>query len=142
MALHVSLAFEGKAREALTFYTGVFGLPMPEIMSYSDMPPDPDWVLPEEAKDWIMYTSIEILGVNVMMSDMPPGMPLTVGKNVGLAIIDADEALLRRLWDALLEGGSVEMELQKTFWSGCYGMLTDKYGIDWQFNLDSEGTPM
>ena len=35
------------------------------------------------------------------------------------------------------EGSSVEMDLQETFWSKCYGSLTDKFGIIWQFSRDN-----
>lgn len=35
------------------------------------------------------------------------------------------------------ESGRVAMDLQETFWSKCYGSLTDKFGLEWQLNYDS-----
>ncbi len=134
--LHVSLGFNGNCREALEFYTGIFGLAAPDIMTYDSSPADPDWEIPEEAKNLIMYTSIEILGVNVMLSDFPPGMDYNQGKNINLVIVSKDAEEIKKYYNALKEGGNIDMELQKTFWSGLYGMITDKFGIQWQLNLD------
>ena len=41
MSLQVSLGFHGNGREALEFYAKIFGFPMPQIMTYGEMPPDP-----------------------------------------------------------------------------------------------------
>ena len=44
---------------------------------------------------------------------------------------------MKSLFHKLKEGGTVGMELQETFWSKCYGSLTDKFGIGWQFSYDN-----
>jgi PhnB protein len=48
---------------------------------------------------------------------------------------DVDE--INHAFTKLSKGGKVTMELQETFWSPRYGMLTDKFGIDWQFSLQA-----
>lgn len=136
MSLQVSLAFKGNGREALEFYQKVFNFETPQIMTYGSMPPDPSYTLPDELKDYIMYTSFDVLGVTVMLSDFTPDMEYTVGINVGLAIVLEDSVELTRLYDALCVGGRVEMPLEKTFWADLYGIVTDKYGVQWQFNLE------
>lgn len=136
MGLQVSLGFNGNGIEALEFYKSVFHFPMPQIMTYGEMPPDPNYPVTEEVKKLIMYTSFEILGVTVMLSDWPPEMEYVVGKNVGLAVVIKDADEIKRLYNALKEGGTIVMELEKTFWSDLYGMVTDKFGIQWQLNLE------
>ena len=62
------------------------------------------------------------------------------GNNVSLAVVSTDKNEVVSLYNALKEGGTVGMELQETFWSKAYGSLRDKYGIEWQFSLDSGET--
>jgi PhnB protein len=59
-------------------------------------------------------------------------------KGFSLSISPADESEATRIFDALAEGGRVEMPLGKTFWSPCYGMLTDKFGVGWMVNVVAE----
>lgn len=137
MAVDVYLTFNGNCREAVAFYEKVFNTDKPEIMTFGDAPMNPDHQLPEEAKALILHTRLSILGSNVMFSDTYPGSPFTIGNNITLAIVINDEAQLRAIYDELKEGGKVVMELQETFWSKCYGAITDKFGVEWQLNLEA-----
>lgn len=70
-----------------------------------------------------------------MFSDVLPDMPFTVGYNISLVIVSDDKEKIEQSFSKLKEGGTVKMELQETFWSKCYGFITDKFGISWQFSL-------
>ena len=35
----------------------------------------------------------------------------------------------------LSDGGNVTMELQDMFWGAYFGSCTDKFGVNWMFNL-------
>ncbi|MBW7474055.1 VOC family protein [Paenibacillus oenotherae] len=135
MSVDVYLNFNGNCREAVLFYAEVFGTEEPKFMTFGDTPPSPEYPLPEEAKSLIMHTRLVISGSNVMFSDVFPGMPFTVGNNVSLALVMDNEDELKSAFSKLQVGGKIGMELQETFWSKCYGSLTDKYGVEWQFNL-------
>jgi PhnB protein len=74
-----------------------------------------------------------------MFSDVFPGMPFVEGNNISLTIASKNLDEIKSLFHKLQEGGTIGMELQETFWSKCYGNLTDKFGIGWQFNYD-DGT--
>lgn len=138
MAVDVYINFNGNCREAVEFYTKVFGLEKPQIMSFGDMPPNPDFPISDEVKNLIMHTQMKINGTNVMFSDVPPGMPLVVGNNMSLVFVSKNLHEIETVFNELKVGGSIDMELQETFWSKCYGNLTDKFGTRWQFNLESE----
>ena len=142
MALSVYLNFDGNCREAVEFYADVFNTEIQEIMTFDQMPEDEDITIPEEVKDKILHTHLDIKGTMVMFSDCLPGMgpPLTVGNNVSLTVVSKDLAEIQMLYGRLREGGSVEMELQETFWSKAYASVTDRFGIPWQLDLDSEET--
>jgi PhnB protein len=137
VAVDVYLNFNGNCREAVEYYAQVFGTEKPQIMTFGETPPDPDYPLPEEAKNLVMHTRLNINGSNVMFSDVFPGMPFVVGNNISLAVVSKNLDEIKSFFNKLKDGGTVGMDLQETFWSKCYGNLTDKFGIEWQFNYDS-----
>jgi len=138
MAIDVYINFNGNCREAVEFYAQAFGTEEPQFMTFGEAPADPDYPLPDEAKNLIMHTRLNISGSTVMFSDVFPNMPFTAGNNISLSVGLDDMDRLKSLFRQLKEGGKVDMELQETFWSKCYGSVTDKFGIGWQFNLVSE----
>jgi len=137
MAVDVFLNFNGNCRDAVKFYTKVFGLEEPKIMTYGEAPPEVQKHFAEETKNLVMYTSLKILSSTVMLSDTPPGMSIIQGNNINLTIVSKDMDEIKSLFNRMKEGGTILMDLGETFWSKCYGMLTDKYGIPWQFVHDS-----
>lgn len=137
MAVDVYLVFDGNCREAVEFYAKVFKTETPKIMTFGDSPQSPEYQLPEEAKNLVMHSRLNIDGSNVMFSDNFPGQPLVLGDNVTLALISKNMEDLKSWYEQLKDGGKVEMELQETFWSKLYGQVTDKFGIHWQLNYDN-----
>lgn len=137
MAFSLFINFAGECKEAMAFYAKVFKSKVEGLMTYAQMPPDPDFTVPESDKDKVMYANVMIYGCNVMFCDMPTDVPLIKGNNISPTIGTKDMDDLRRMFDALKAGGTVEMELQETFWSDLFGMVTDKFGITWQLSHDS-----
>ncbi|WP_203247201.1 VOC family protein [Sporosarcina beigongshangi] len=140
MAVDVYFNFNGNCREAVMFYAEVFETEAPKIMTFGEGPPNPEYPLPEEAKNLVMHTRLNISGSNVMFSDIFPGSPFTLGNNITLAVVSKDENEIKSVFSKLKEGGKVNLELQETFFSKCYGQITDKFGIEWQLSLDSGET--
>ena len=140
MAVQVYINFNGNCREAVEFYVEVFKTEKPQIMLFGDTPPDPGFPLNEETKNLVMHTSLNIKGSPVMFSDVPPGMPFVAGNNISLIVGSSDLDEIKSIFNKLKVGGNIVMDLQETFWSKCYGNLTDRYGIGWQFNYDSGET--
>ncbi|WP_045522417.1 VOC family protein [Neobacillus niacini] len=137
MSVDVYLNFNGNTREAVDFYAKVFKTEAPNIMTFGESPQHPDYPLPEEAKNLVMHTRLNIDGSNVMFSDTFPGMPFIEGNNVTLALVSKNMDDLKSWFEQLKDGGTVGMELQETFWSKLYGQVTDKFGIHWQLNYDN-----
>ena len=135
MSLNFYLFFNGNCREAVSFYADVFNAGEPEVMTYGQSPVDEEHPLPPTAKDLVMHARLTISDSSIMFSDVIPGMPYTQGNNFSITVVTKDSDEIHHAFAMLSEGGKVTMELQKTFWSPCYGMLTDKFGIDWQFSL-------
>jgi len=137
MAISLFINFNGNCREAVLFYADIFNRPTPEFMTFADAPPDPDYKVTEKNAGLIMFSSLNIEGINLMFSDIPEGWPLKVGNNISITLVLKDQDEVRRLFGRMAEEGEVTMPLQETFWSKCYGNVTDKYGIQWQFSHES-----
>lgn len=138
MAIDVYLNFNGNCREAVHFYANAFKTEEPKIMTFGEGPPNPEFPLPDEAKDLVMHAQLKIHGNTLMFSDVFPGSPFIKGNNISLAIVSEDMDEVKFLFNELKKNGTVIMELQETFWSKCYGQLTDKFGIGWQINYNNE----
>lgn len=132
MSLQTYINFDGNCREAVEYYADVFGTEEPRIMTFGETPAEPEITLNENTSNLVLHAKLNIKGTEVMFSDVFPGSAFNVGNNISLAVICDNIDEVKRLFNRLKEGGSVDMELQETFWSKCYGSLTDKFGVRWQ----------
>lgn len=138
MPINAYVNFNGNCRQAVEFYAEVFQTSKPQIVTYGEGSPDnAEFSLPEEFKSMVMHTELIIDGSPVMFSDAYPGKPFVAGNNISLSLVTTDLNAMKNTFSRLAEGGTVVMELQETPWSKCYGMLTDKFRIEWQFNYCS-----
>lgn len=137
MSVDVYINFNGNCREAVEFYSQVFETEKPKIMTFGEAPGNPEHPFPETAKNLIMHTYLNIAGSRVMFSDTFPGMPFIAGNNISLTVVSNNIDEIKSYYSKLKEGANIIMELQETFWSKCYGNLTDKFGIGWQLSYDS-----
>lgn len=137
MAIHPYINFNGNCREAVEFYASVFNTEAPKFMTFSEAHQDPDHPIPEEAKHLIMHTEIHIGNGRIMFSDVFPGHPYALGNNISLTVTSPHTPDIQAYYEKLKVGGTVHMELQKTFWSESYANLTDKFGIGWQLSQEN-----
>ncbi|WP_072803752.1 VOC family protein [Rhodococcoides yunnanense] len=129
--LNPYLSFRGEAREALEFYHGVFGgeLTLGTFAEFgsTDNPAE---------QDQIMHGQLESpSGLTLMAADTPSSMNLTVGDNISVSLSGEDDAELRGYWDKLAVDAKDTMGLNKAPWGDTFGMLTDKFGINWLVNI-------
>ena len=138
MSVEIYLVLNGNCREAVEFYSKVFNTEAEQLTTFGESPQHPDYQLPEDTKDLIMHARLTISGSTIMFSDTFPGEPYIAGNNVTLALISNNMDDLKSWYEQLKDGGTVDMELQETFWSKLYGQVTDKFGIHWQINYDAK----
>jgi len=137
------LNFEGNAAQAIDFYAEAFNAIEVKKVKFGDIPQDPNYPLPENELDMIMESSIEFAGGKIMMSDILPSMKavtgeLVKGNNILISLVIDDKQKLESYFSSLSEGGYVIMPLSNTPWSSCFGMLVDKFGVNWKFNRDAD----
>lgn len=124
------LIFNGNCREAMTFYAKCLGAEV-QMIPFSQAPVD----TPKEAKDRIMHARLAKGAAVVMASDNMPGMPFQQGNNFSISVTLESVQEIDKVFAALSEKGKVTMPLQETFWAARFGMLTDRFGINWMCNL-------
>ena len=132
------LFFNGRAEEALNFYTKALGTKADLLLRNREAPEQPPpGMLPPGSEDKVMHASFRVGDTEVMLSDgRCSGTPHFDG--FALSITAADEADARGKFDALSAGGEVTMPLGPTFWSPCFGMLTDRFGVNWMITVEGE----
>jgi PhnB protein len=131
MQIQPYLFFEGRCEEAIELYKKALGAEVEMLMRIKDSPePPPPEMHPPGSENKVMHASLRIGGARLMASDgRCSGKPAFHGFSLSL---DAkDEAEARRWFAALSAGGEVRMPLGKTFFSPCFGMLSDRFGVPW-----------
>ena len=132
--LGVYIIYNGNCEEALNFYVSALGGEIGEINRYSEMPQP----VADENKNLVMHASYKNGDLVIMASDTTPEQPSVIGTNIQLSLdFDSDEAM-EAAFNNLQAGGKVTMPLQDTFWGSKFGMLEDKFGINWMFSLPKE----
>lgn len=133
MPVQPYLFFEGRAEEALQFYVQAVGAEITVLMRYKESP-DPAGCPPGSAEK-IMHANLRIGDGMVMASDgRCSGQTHFQGFGLSLPAKDPIEA--KKFFDALAEGGRVEMPLAKTFFSESFGVLVDRFGVTWMVMVE------
>ena len=130
--LNPYMHFKDNAREAMEFYKSIFAgeLTMSTFKEgMNDNGP---------TADNIMHAML-VIGpeMTLMASDTPPGMESNPGASVGMSLsgVASDEEKLKGYWKGLSEGASITVPLDKSPWGDTFGMLTDKFGMEWMVNI-------
>ena len=136
MQIQPYLFLDGRCEEAIEFYKKVFGAEVGMLMRFKEAPPSeaPPACTPASGEK-IMHASVTIGESRVMMSDgRNTGAPKFEG--FALSVNAKNEADAKRMFDALANGGQVTMPLSKTFFSPCFGMVADKFGMHWMIIVE------
>ena len=127
------LFFDGTCAEAMRFYEKALGGKLEMMMTQADAPPSAG--VPPGSPERIMHASLALGDRRIMASDTMKGDAYAGmhGFSIALSYPSVDEA--KKVFAALSAGGKVNMPLGKTFWSPRFGMLTDRFDIDWMVNV-------
>lgn len=133
VTLHPYLNFRDTTREAMTFYQSVLGGTL-EISTFAEFHASED---PAEA-DKVMHSHLTSeLGLEIMAADIPNGMAYTPGDEFSVSLVGSedDEEVLTAYFQALSDGGTVIMPLDKAPWGASFGMVRDRFGVGWMVNI-------
>jgi PhnB protein len=126
------LSFNGNCTEAMRFYEAKFSAKLEALMSYGDIP---DMPVPPEAKHLIMHAYLTWPdGGALMAGDCPPHMTYEPMKGIMLALTYKTVEEATSIFNALAQDGQITMPLAPTSWAQTFGMVTDKFGLNWGIN--------
>ena len=133
------LFFDGRCDAALAFYRKAVGAEVTMLMRFGEAPdPPPPGMLPPGSEKKVMHSEMRIGDTVVFASDGDCGNKAAFqGFSVALSV--ATEAEARRAFGALAAGGRVNMPLGKTFFSPSFGMLSDRFGVNWMVMAEPKG---
>jgi PhnB protein len=129
MKLEAYLFFPGNTEEAMNFYQGIFGGDL-AVTRRGDVDP----TATESEKDLVINAALDTVAFTLRASDRADATS-DVQTRIELTINGSEEADLRKIFDALSDGGSVKAPLEKMFWGDIFGALIDRFGIGWQVNI-------
>lgn len=134
MKVRPYLTFNGECNEAIRLYKNAFSTDILQIMHFRDLPPSPDFPIPDEYKDRVVQVTLKIGDDFIRMSDCGPGMKLNDRESERISIaVECSVDEVRRAFSALSAEGRVGMPLGETFYSPCAGVVFDKFGVMWNF---------
>lgn len=128
------LFFGGRCEEAIEFYRKAIGAEVETLMRHRDSPdPHPEGLLQPGFENKVMHATLRIGGAVLMASDGCDDHSRFDGFRLSLSLPSETDA--QRAFAGLSDGGQVMMPLTKTFWSPCFGMVTDRFGVGWMVTV-------
>ncbi|MGG5252492.1 VOC family protein [Neobacillus sp. SM06] len=132
------LMMNGNAKEAIGFYGKVLDAQVLFLQTFGEMPENPEFPLPAEAKDRVSHATIQVGESVIMFSDIFPGQPHQSGSQVTICISTTDKDKAKNIFEGLQQNGQIRMPLQETFFSPAYGIVTDKFGVTFQIHTEED----
>lgn len=140
MTLRMSpyLMMNGNAKEAIQFYEKALKAEVLFNQTFGEMPENPEFPLPEEAKELVSHAMLKVGETELMFSDNFPGQTSQIGDQVTICISTNDIEKSKQMFESLQQEGQVKMPLQETFFSPAYGIVTDKFGVTFQIYTEGQ----
>lgn len=134
------LNFNGNCEDAFNFYKSVFGGEFTYIGRFGEMPESEDYKVAEADKNKVMHVSLPIGSSILMGSDCGGDWAPTFkqGNNFSVSVSADSKEEADKIFNSLSAGGQITMPLENTFWGDYFGMLTDKYGINWMMSFNEQ----
>ena len=140
--LHTYVNFAGNTEEAFNYYKDVFGGEFLSVVRFRDMPIE-GVDIPEADQDKIMHIGLSIGDDSILMgtdSLESLGQKLVQGNNMYISVAPSTKDEADRIFNALAQGGEVEMPIADQMWGDYYGSLKDKFGLPWMVNYSPPKT--
>lgn len=131
------ITLEGRTKEAIPFYEEAIGAEVISIFTYGEMPDMPN-TFTDDLKDLVAHAKLKVGETELMFSDAPGGSPIENGKRVTICITTNDVEKSKRIYEALRQGGQVNMPFKEEPFSPGFGDVTDKFGVTFQIYTEIE----
>jgi PhnB protein len=130
------LFFDGTCAQAMQFYERTLDGKLEVMMTNAQAPGAEQ--MPAQSADRILHARLNLDGRLLMASDSMVGQPYPGMHGFHMSLVYPTVVEAQRIFDALAEGGQVNMPFQATFWAKGFGMLVDRYGTPWMVNGEQQ----
>ncbi|MEK4299788.1 VOC family protein [Oceanobacillus sp. FSL W8-0428] len=134
--VYAYITMDGTGKEAIDFYKNALDAEVSGVQTFGDLPENPEFALPDEAKNRVLHAQVQVGNTYFMLSDTFPGQPLDKGSQVNVCVTLENLEKSESVFEKLKVDGKVIMPLQETHWSPSYGQVKDKFGITWQISTN------
>ncbi len=125
---------DGDCREMMEFYRAGLGGKL-ELTMVKDTPAAKD--LPAAMHNRVMHGTLRGDSFSLTGSDLPDPAGHKPGNDWALVVECSSEDELKRLFERLSVGGTVQRPPGPQFWGGLFAQFTDKFDVDWMLNYQS-----
>lgn len=135
MAVSVTpfLMFEGRAEEAMNHYVSLFeDSRIDGVTRYGAEGPG--------VEGSVMYATFALAGQRFMAIDSAVEHDFAFTPSLSLFVECESEAQIRRLYDALSDGGEELMSLGDYGFSALFAWINDRFGVSWQLTWEGDGS--
>lgn len=136
MSLSFHVDFNGQCEEAFAFYAETLGGRIGKMLRVKDSP------IPASSDSHgqrIVHANICIDGVELAGADVDPDRYECPKGFYILLGVDSEEKV-RSFFNALQTGGHIVLAPQRTFWSPCYAIVIDRFGVPWKINYGPDNS--
>ena len=123
---------DGRAKEAIGYYQEVLNAKVIFIQTLGEGPKDEVSKFKKNQLDLIAHSVLKIGETEIMVSDTIPEIPFQKGNQISICITSNDISITKQIYEKLKENGKIIIELNKTYFSPAYGIVTDKFGVTFQ----------
>ncbi|MEY2595865.1 MAG: hypothetical protein RI965_1137 [Bacteroidota bacterium] len=139
-SINPHIHFNGNTEEAFEFYKSVFGGEYLKLIRFRDLNSMGEFIFPVEEENKIMHIALSIGPNSILMGSDVPSILGRVNENENrskISVIADSKEEADNIFHGLSVGGSVEMPIGDAPWGSYFGMLRDKYGIEWMIEFDA-----
>lgn len=130
------LNFPGNTEEAFNFYKKVFGGDfLGGIFRFKDTPDANK--LSKSDQEKVMHIALPMGNGNMIMATdalESMGFKVNFGNNFYISISAESKEEADKLFMGLSEGGKIEVPMKDESWGDYFGMVTDKFRVQWMIN--------
>lgn len=131
ITLNPYIHFNGNAREAMEFYKSVFGGKL-DMNTFKEANLSQD---PSDDNKIMHAMLVTENGLTIMASDTPKHMEYKPGVSISISLSGDENDVITGYWEKLSEGATITAPFAKAPWGDTFGMLTDKFGIEWLVDI-------
>jgi len=134
MRISPYLGFKDQCEEAFKFYEQALGGKIHAMLAYGATPAAEHTPVSRHKK--IMHACL-VVGDNLLMGGDAPTEEFKKIEGCSVSIHVKEPAEAERVFQALSPGATILMPIGPTFWSKCFGMLNDQFGVPWIINCEA-----